>query len=33
LRYQILLAEIKAQLAKRDSLYSSREPNKEESPP
>jgi two-component system cell cycle response regulator DivK len=34
LRYQILLAEIKAQLAKRDhSLGSSMEPNKEESPP
>jgi two-component system cell cycle response regulator DivK len=33
LRYQELLAEIKAQLAKRDSLYSSIEPNKEESPP
>ena len=34
LRYQELLAEIKAQLAKRDySLYSSMEQNKEESPP
>ena len=33
LRYQELLAEIKAQLAKRDSLYFSIEPNKEESPP
>ncbi|CAH1083601.1 response regulator [Candidatus Nitrotoga sp. 1052] len=34
LRYQELLAEIKAQLAKRDySSYSSMEPNKEESPP
>lgn len=34
LRYQILLAEIKAQLAKRaHSLYSSMEPNKEECPP
>ncbi|BBJ23383.1 response regulator [Candidatus Nitrotoga sp. AM1P] len=33
LRYQELLAEIKAQLAKRDcSLYSSMEPNQEESP-
>lgn len=33
LRYLELLAEIKALLAKRDSLYSSIEPNKEESPP
>jgi len=33
LRYQELLAEIKAQLAKRDSLYFSIKPNKEESPP
>ena len=33
LRYQELLAEIKAQLAKRDSLYSSIEQNKEKSPP
>jgi two-component system cell cycle response regulator DivK len=33
LRYQVLLAEIKAQLAKRDSLFSSRELNQEESPP
>lgn len=34
LHYQELLAEIKTQLAKRDySLYSSKEPNKEESPP
>ncbi|MEQ1743716.1 MAG: response regulator [Candidatus Nitrotoga sp.] len=33
LRYQELLAEIKAQLAKRDSLNFSIEPNKQESPP
>lgn len=34
LRYQELLAEIKAQLAKRNiSSYSPMEPNKEESPP
>ena len=33
LRYLELLAEIKALLAKRDSLYSSIESNKEESPP
>ena len=33
LHYQELLAEIKAQLAKRDSLYFSIEPNKEENSP
>lgn len=33
LHYPALLAEIKAQLAKRDSLSFSIEPNKEESPP